>query len=99
MLDKAVEHGYTEVSPPIIVRPESMEAAGQYPKFIGDSYETLDREFVLVPTSEVPLVNLHRRDRRHSRSSLRYTRLRHVFGEKRVRPVVIRAVFYGSISF
>lgn len=60
MLDKAVEHGYTEVSPPIIVRPESMEAAGQYPKFIGDSYETLDREFVLVPTSEVPLVNLHR---------------------------------------
>ena len=39
-----------------------MEAAGQYPKFIGDSYETLDREFVLVPTSEVPLVNLHREE-------------------------------------
>ena len=32
------------------------------PKFIGDSYETLDREFVLVPTSEVPLVNLHREE-------------------------------------
>ena len=60
MLDQATNNGYLEVSPPIIVRPESMEAAGQYPKFVGDSYETLDREFVLVPTSEVPLVNLHR---------------------------------------
>ncbi|MEL7304774.1 MAG: serine--tRNA ligase, partial [Myxococcota bacterium] len=35
-------------------------AAGQYPKFKGDSFETLDEEYSLIPTSEVPLVNLHR---------------------------------------
>ena len=29
-------------------------------KFVGESFETLDREYALIPTSEVPLVNLHR---------------------------------------
>lgn len=60
MLDLAREHGYTEILPPVLVRPESMMGAGQYPKFEGESFETQDREFVLIPTSEVPLVNLHR---------------------------------------
>lgn len=59
MLDLAKEHGYTEVIPPFLVRKESMVFAGQYPKFEGDSFETLDREYVLIPTAEVPLVNLH----------------------------------------
>ena len=60
MLDLGSEHGYTEIAPPWLVRTESMLAAGQYPKFKGDSYETLDNEYALIPTSEVPLVNLHR---------------------------------------
>jgi seryl-tRNA synthetase len=60
MLDLAGEHGYTEIAPPLLVRPESMVAAGQYPKFKGESYETLNNEYALIPTSEVPLVNLHR---------------------------------------
>ncbi len=60
MLDLARENGYTEMAPPILVKPESMQGAGQYPKFIGESYETLDREYVLIPTAEVPLVNIHR---------------------------------------
>lgn len=60
MLDLARDHGYTEIAPPLLVRREAMVAAGQYPKFIGESFETLDHEFVLIPTSEVPLVNLHR---------------------------------------
>jgi len=60
MLDLAREHGYTEIMPPILVRPEAMVGAGQYPKFEGESFETQGREFVLIPTSEVPLVNLHR---------------------------------------
>ncbi len=62
MLDRAFHNGYEEIAPPLLVRPESMQAAGQYPKFIGESYETLDREFALIPTSEVPLVNLHREE-------------------------------------
>lgn len=60
MLDLAAEHGYTEIAPPLLVRTESMVAAGQYPKFKGESYETLNSEYALIPTSEVPLVNLHR---------------------------------------
>ena len=60
MLDMAQEHGYEEVSVPLLVKPQSMQAAGQYPKFIGESFETQDRELVLIPTSEVPLVNLYR---------------------------------------
>ncbi len=60
MLDLAGEHGYTEILPPILVRPEAMVGAGQFPKFEGESFETQDRELVLIPTAEVPLVNLHR---------------------------------------
>lgn len=47
------------MSPPLLVRPQSMQNAGQYPKFLGESFETQERELVLAPTSEVALVNLH----------------------------------------
>ena len=60
MLDMAAAHGYTEIAPPLLVRPDAMQMAGQYPKFLGESFETLGRDYVLIPTSEVPLVNLHR---------------------------------------
>lgn len=56
------EHGYTEVEPPFLVTRESMQGTGQYPKFVedGDAYELPEDGLYLVPTSEVPLVNLHR---------------------------------------
>lgn len=60
MLDIARENGYMEIAPPLMVRRESMQASGQFPKFEGESFETLDREYALIPTSEVPLVNMHR---------------------------------------
>ncbi|MBC7792545.1 MAG: serine--tRNA ligase [Clostridia bacterium] len=60
MLDLARERGFFEIAPPLLVRRESMVGSGQYPKFEGESFETLDREYALIPTSEVPLVNLHR---------------------------------------
>jgi len=58
------EHGYTEVEPPFLVTRESMQGTGQYPKFVedGDAYELPEDGLYLVPTSEVPLVNLHRDD-------------------------------------
>lgn len=62
MLDMAAEQGYEEVGVPLLVRPQSMQGAGQYPKFKGESFETHDGELVLIPTSEVPLVNLHQGD-------------------------------------
>jgi seryl-tRNA synthetase len=56
------EHGYTEVEPPFVVTRQSMQGTGQYPKFVedGDAYELPADGLYLVPTSEVPLVNLHR---------------------------------------
>jgi seryl-tRNA synthetase len=56
------EHGYTEVEPPFLVTRESMQGTGQYPKFVedGDAYELPEDGLFLVPTSEVPLVNMLR---------------------------------------
>jgi seryl-tRNA synthetase len=55
------EHGYTEVSPPLLVNRETMTGTGQLPKFEDDLYRTTDDLF-LVPTAEVPVTNLHRGD-------------------------------------
>lgn len=60
MLDLHVdEHGYDEVSPPVLVRDEAMYGTGQLPKFEEDSFRTTDGLW-LVPTAEVPLTNLVR---------------------------------------
>ncbi|MBA4783268.1 MAG: serine--tRNA ligase [Rhizobiales bacterium] len=55
------EHGYSEVSPPLLVRDEVMFGTGQLPKFAEDSFRTTDGRW-LVPTAEVPLTNLVRDD-------------------------------------
>jgi seryl-tRNA synthetase len=54
------EHGYTEVSPPLLVRREIMTGTGQLPKFEDDAYRTDPDGLFLVPTAEVPVTNLHR---------------------------------------
>ncbi len=61
MLDLARdEGGYLEVLTPFMVSPESMEASGQLPKFADEAFYLERDDFYLIPTSEVPLVNLHR---------------------------------------
>lgn len=41
MLDlQTIEHGYTEVSPPVLVRPDAMRGTGQLPKFEDDLFAT-----------------------------------------------------------
>ena len=57
MLDIALENGYTEVSPPNIVKSEAMKVSGQLPKFSEEAFSTSDG-YWLIPTSEVSLVNL-----------------------------------------
>lgn len=51
------EFGYTEVSPPVLVKDEALFGTGQLPKFAEDLYRTED-DFWLIPTAEVPLTNL-----------------------------------------
>ncbi len=61
MLDLAQsEGGYLEVFTPFLVLPESMEASGQLPKFADEAFFIEKDSLYLIPTSEVPLVNLHR---------------------------------------
>ncbi len=60
------EHGYLEILPPYLARPEILEGTGQLPKFEADLYKTGASEgdkrhdLYLIPTAEVPLTNLVR---------------------------------------
>ena len=53
------EHGYTEVSPPVMANADSLFTAGQLPKFEEDLFR-MREGYYLIPTAEVPLTNLHR---------------------------------------
>ncbi len=54
------EHGYREILPPFLVNHESMMGTGQLPKFEDDLFYLRDDAYILIPTGEVPLTNLHR---------------------------------------
>lgn len=56
------EHGYTEVSPPFLIRRECMVGTGQLPKFEDDMYGVDGGGLFLAPTAEVPVTNLHREE-------------------------------------
>lgn len=56
-----IEHGYTEVIPPLMVRDEVMYGTGNLPKFAEDLFRTTDGRW-LIPTAEVPLTNLVREE-------------------------------------
>jgi len=61
MLDlHTVEHGYSEVYPPFMVKRECMVASGNLPKFADNLYHDEEDDLWFVPTAEVPLTNLHR---------------------------------------
>lgn len=63
MLDlQTTEHGYSEVSPPVLIREECMEGTGQLPKFREDMYATSVERTWLAPTAEVPVTNIHREE-------------------------------------
>jgi seryl-tRNA synthetase len=54
-----VDHGYTEVAPPYLVRRECMTGTANLPKFEDEAYRT-DDDLFLIPTAEVPVTNLYR---------------------------------------
>ena len=77
MLDvQTGEHGYTETSPPFLVRDQALVGTGQLPKFEEDLFKSQKQDeqpsedggaagakgtaHYLIPTSEVPLTNLVR---------------------------------------
>jgi seryl-tRNA synthetase len=56
------EHGYVEVSPPFLVRPDALLGTSQLPKFADQLYRCADDDVYLAPTAEVPVTNLHREE-------------------------------------
>jgi len=54
------EHGFTEVWPPAVVNATSARGTGQIPDKEDQMYVVTRDELYLVPTSEVPVTNLHR---------------------------------------
>jgi seryl-tRNA synthetase len=58
MLDMLTQqYDFTEVAPPLLVKGDSLYGTGQLPKFAQESFTTTDNRW-LIPTAEVPLVNL-----------------------------------------
>ncbi len=63
MLDIQVrEHHYLEIIPPFIVNEHSMQGTGQLPKFKEDLFKLENWDYYLVPTAEVPLINIHKEE-------------------------------------
>jgi seryl-tRNA synthetase len=61
MLDKhTIDHGFTEIIPPLMVNRNSMVGTGQLPKFEDDMFKLEQKNYYLIPTAEVPVTNLYR---------------------------------------
>ncbi len=56
---QTLEHGYTEVAPPLLLRPEALVGTSQLPKFEEQLYRCDRDNLYLAPTAEVPVTNLH----------------------------------------
>ncbi|MCL0043634.1 serine--tRNA ligase [Peptococcaceae bacterium] len=60
MLDLHIkEHGYVELTPPLIVNSSSLVGTGQLPKFEEDLFKLKDTDYYLIPTAEVPVTNYY----------------------------------------
>jgi len=59
-LDKAIENGYNEVIPPLLVNEASGFGTGQLPDKEGQMYHMPVDNFYLIPTAEVPVTNIYR---------------------------------------
>ena len=53
------EHGYIEISPPLLSNRETLIGTGQIPKMENEMYHLPRDDFFLIPTAEVPLTAWH----------------------------------------
>lgn len=59
-LDEAVNDGYFEIQPPILVNEESAFATGQLPDKEAQMYAVPLDKMYMIPTAEVPITNMFR---------------------------------------
>lgn len=62
MLDIHIEKGYKEILPPFIANKASLIGTGNLPKFEDDLFKLRSHPWYMIPTAEVPLVNLYREE-------------------------------------
>lgn len=58
-LDEALQYGYEEVLPPLLVNEEAAQGTGQLPDKEGLMYALQDAHLYLIPTAEIPVTNLY----------------------------------------
>jgi seryl-tRNA synthetase len=59
-LNEAIEAGYIEVMPPLLVNEDTGKGTGQLPDKEGQMYHTELDHLFLIPTAEVPITNIYR---------------------------------------
>lgn len=59
-LDEAIQAGYAEIQPPILVNEASGYGTGQLPDKDGQMYHDQADNLYLIPTAEVPITNIYR---------------------------------------
>ncbi len=59
-LDQAIDAGYNEVLPPLMVNEDSAYGTGQLPDKEGQMYHVGVDNLYLIPTAEVPVTNIYR---------------------------------------
>lgn len=73
MLDLHIKkHGYTEILPPFIVNYDTMLANSNLPKFKDDLFKLENSNYYLIPTSEVCLSNIYRKEILESKDLPKY---------------------------
>ncbi|MGK7392549.1 MAG: serine--tRNA ligase [Candidatus Cyclobacteriaceae bacterium M2_1C_046] len=59
-LDSALDKGYLEIQPPIVINEDSGFGTGQLPDKDGQMYFITEDKLYLIPTAEVPITNIYR---------------------------------------
>lgn len=59
-LDEAIDNGYHEILPPLLVNEDSAYGTGQLPDKEGQMYHVGVDNLYLIPTAEVPVTNMYR---------------------------------------
>ncbi len=59
-LDEAIDQGYLEYQPPLLINADSGYGTGQLPDKEGQMYFIGEDNLYLIPTAEVPITNIYR---------------------------------------
>jgi seryl-tRNA synthetase len=62
MIDVHLGQGYSEITPPFVVKEDMLVGTGNLPKFGDNLFRIEGADLTLIPTAEVPVTNLYREE-------------------------------------